>query len=182
MIRVSADTALKNREAANRHARESYKSARSIGDIPKIQKPRRRAACKKDLELFCRTYFPARFPLPFSGMHREVLDIMYQVQTRGDCYALAMPRGSGKTTLCEALCLSSALYGFHHFIVLFGSNKSAAVNLIESLKVELESNDLLYEDFPEVCHPIRALVVPASCITARGLGSSGVPRRSASPA
>ena len=31
------------------------------------------------------------------------------------------------------------------------------MDMLESIRVELDGNDRLLEDFPEVCHPIRSL-------------------------
>ncbi len=43
------------------------------------------------------------------------------------------------------------------FLVLVGADKEAAKALLDSIKIELETNDLLMDDFPEVCHAIRSL-------------------------
>ena len=68
-----------------------------------------------------------------------------------------MPRGSGKTTLAEAAVLWTTLYGYRRFAVAIGSDASSALEIIDSVKRELECNDFLYEDFPEVCYPIRCI-------------------------
>jgi hypothetical protein len=68
-----------------------------------------------------------------------------------------MPRGSGKTTLVEAAILWAALYGHRRFAVALGVSAAAAAELLDSIKVELEFNEPLGEDFPEVCLPVRAL-------------------------
>lgn len=75
----------------------------------------------------------------------------------GGQYALAMPRGSGKTSLCEAAAIWAIVYAHRRFVVMVGSTKEAAEELLEGVRVELESNDLLNEDFPEVCFPVQSL-------------------------
>ncbi|MBI5865600.1 MAG: phage terminase large subunit family protein [Planctomycetes bacterium] len=76
---------------------------------------------------------------------------------QGGLFAMAMPRGSGKTSLCEIACLWALVYGHREFVALSGSDEEHAANMLDSIKVELEANDQLLDDFPEVCFPIRAL-------------------------
>ena len=49
------------------------------------------------------------------------------------------------------------LYGHRQYVLFLGANAEMADMAIESIKMELAENDLLYEDFPEVCHAIRHL-------------------------
>ena len=58
----------------------------------------------------------------------------------------AMPRGSGKTTLCETACLWALLYGHREFVALIGSDEDHAADMLDSIKSELENNVLLAED------------------------------------
>lgn len=75
----------------------------------------------------------------------------------GGLFAMATPRGFGKSCLCEIACLWAMLFGHRDFICLIGSDEGHAQSMLESIKTELDSNDLLLEDFPEVCYPIRSL-------------------------
>ena len=68
-----------------------------------------------------------------------------------------MPRGSGKSSLCEVAGIWSQLYGHREFLVLIGATEGAAVEMMDSIKTELETNEYLFADFPEVCYPIRQL-------------------------
>jgi hypothetical protein len=68
-----------------------------------------------------------------------------------------MPRGSGKTTLCEWACLWALLNGHRQFIVLIGSDQAIAEQMLDSIKSHLEQNELLAADYPEATYPIRAL-------------------------
>jgi hypothetical protein len=86
---------------------------------------------------------------------------------RGGLFATAMPRGSGKTTLAEVACIWATLCGHRDFAVLVGSDEGAATRMLDSIKTELESNDLLGEDFPEACYPIRASTGSPTAATAR---------------
>jgi len=70
---------------------------------------------------------------------------------------MAMPRGSGKSVLAESACIWSVLYGHRDFVCLIGSDEGHAMDMLESIKTELDGNDLLVEDFPEVVYPIQCL-------------------------
>jgi hypothetical protein len=70
---------------------------------------------------------------------------------------MAMPRGSGKTTICECACIWAVLYGHRDFVCLIGSDEGHAMDMLDSIKMELDGNDLLLEDFPEVVYPIQCL-------------------------
>lgn len=125
--------------------------------MPSVANPRRRIACTKDFRKFCEEYFPNTFPLAWSDDHLRVIKKIECAVLEGGLFALAMPRGSGKTSLCEIACLWAAIYGHREFIALIGADEGLAEKMLDSIKVELESNDELLADFPEVCYPIRRL-------------------------
>jgi len=70
---------------------------------------------------------------------------------------MAMPRGSGKTTICECACIWAALNGHREFVCLIGSDEGHAMDMLDSIKMELDGNELLLADYPEVVFPIQAL-------------------------
>ncbi len=61
------------------------------------------------------------------------------------------------SSLAECACLWAMLYGHRDFVTLIGSDEGHALGMLESIRTELDANDLLLEDFPAACHPIRAL-------------------------
>ncbi|HID23605.1 MAG TPA: hypothetical protein EYP14_14570, partial [Planctomycetaceae bacterium] len=119
--------------------------------------PARKARAERDFRLFCEAYFPQTFYLPWSRDHLRVVARIEQAVLEGGLFAMAMPRGSGKTSLCETACLWALLYGHREFVALIGADEDHAVNMLNSIKSELENNDRLLEDFPEVVYPIRCL-------------------------
>lgn len=145
------------RERQAEISRERSASGREVGPIPPVVKPRRKARCRRSLKLFLETYLKGRFPLKWSPAHLTAIEKLERCVLAGGQFAYAMPRGSGKTTLAECGALFSVLYGHRRFVALIGATEDAAKEMLVSLKVELETNDLLAEDFPEVCHPIRML-------------------------
>lgn len=132
-------------------------AGRDIGDLPEIVNPERKESCKKDFRKFCESYFPTTFPLEWSADHIVVISKMENCVLNGGLFALAMPRGSGKSTLSEICAIWSLVYGHRGFVTLVGATESAALEMLDSIKTEFETNDLLLEDFPEVCFPIRQL-------------------------
>ncbi len=137
--------------------RKKRASVREIGPIPAVVNPERRAACERDLERFLKTYFAERFPLPFSADHREIISSLQTTVLEGGLFAMAMPRGFGKTTIVEATAIWAAVYGHRRFVVPLGKIIGAGVEMLDSIKSELETNEELAADFPEVCTPIRKL-------------------------
>ena len=61
------------------------------------------------------------------------------------------------STLAETAAVWSMLYGHREFVTLIGATESAALEMLDSIKTELEVNERLAEDFPEVCYPIAQL-------------------------
>ena len=140
----------------DRQAEQSL-AGRDIGPLPEVVNPDRKAACERNFQLFCESYFPETYALAWSPDHRKVIEKIETAVLRGGLFALALPRGSGKTTITESAALWSMLYGHREFVVLIGATESAALELLDSLKTELEVNERLAEDFPEVCYPVAQL-------------------------
>jgi hypothetical protein len=136
---------------------ELRSQARDIAPLPEVVDPDRRNRATDALRVFCETYFPEQFTLGWSEDHLRVLEQIERAVKNGGLFAMAMPRGSGKTTISECAAVWSLLCGYRSFIVLIGASEKHATEIMESLKTELETNDLLAEDFPEAIHAIRKL-------------------------
>lgn len=152
------DSGNRKREAAIRRSRVAYAGAAEIGEIPPVKDPARKEACRLDLILFLQTYFPHSTGLsPFGDDHRRMILSIQQCELEGGKFANAIYRGGAKTTITENSALHAELYGHRKFVGVFGADKSLASQMIDSIQMELFTNDLLYEDFPEVCHAVRHL-------------------------
>ncbi len=145
------------KEAARKRSAEASTSGRDIGMIPKVARPERRKKCERDLALFLKTYFPLVFDLPWSEDHLQIIRKIETALLLGGLFAMAMPRGTGKTAICEHAAIWATFYGYRSFPVLVGDGKEAAAEILTVIKNEIETNELLAEDFPEVCYPVRAL-------------------------
>lgn len=146
---------LKERAAARNRAQSE--AGRDIGELPAVTNPERKARARNDFRFFCEAYFPRTFHLPWSPDHLKVIARIEQAVLYGGLFALAMPRGSGKTSIAECACLWAVLYGHREFVCLIGASEVHAVEMLDSIKMELEGNDLLAGDFPEAVYPIACL-------------------------
>ena len=133
------------------------RSEREIEIPPCANRLRRNKAVKAGLERWLRVYLPESFPLPFSADHKQDLATMDRAIKRGGLFAQACPRGDGKTTRTEGATLYAVLNGYRSFVVPIGADAAAANEMMDSIKSELESNELLLADYPEACVPIAAL-------------------------
>ncbi len=60
------------------------------------------------------------------------------------------PRGHGKTTRAEAYLLWNAIFEKHKNIMVIAASKEAAEEILENIKLEVEENEKLLEDFGEL--------------------------------
>jgi len=149
-----------HRERALARSKAQSLSGRDIGELPEVVDPQRKARAEcggGGFRFFCETYFAQTFTMAWSDDHLKVIAKIEQAVLEGGLFAMAMPRGSGKTTLCEMACLWAILIGARGFVALIGADEEHAANMLDSIKAELENNELLLADFPEVVYPIHCL-------------------------
>jgi hypothetical protein len=132
--------------------------ATDIYPVPEVLDQSRKDAAEFNFQVFNETYLSKRFTLRWAKTHYHSMEVMQNAVLRGDGqYAFADPRGSGKTSLSEALALWCLLYGHRKFVLVMGATAAHAIEIFQSINIEIETNLLLLDDFPEVCYPIRML-------------------------
>jgi hypothetical protein len=141
----------------SRRNEDTSEDAREIGPPPDVVNGPRRASGEEDLAVFLKTYFPNAFPLPWCPDHLKVISALQTAIVHGGLFAMAMPRGSGKTTIAIRAAIYAILYGYRRFVCLIAASEPSAKRLLRSLQDELRFNELLAEDFPEALHCLRAL-------------------------
>ncbi|MFV0443035.1 MAG: hypothetical protein ACK5Q5_05660 [Planctomycetaceae bacterium] len=94
-----------HKDRAARRSAELSAAGRDIGDLPAISDPARRSKAATNFQFFCESFFPQSFHLAWSDDHLKVLRKIEQAVLQGGLFAMAMPRGSGKTTICECACI-----------------------------------------------------------------------------
>ena len=147
-------------EARKQRERERQASQSLAGAgvvIPPVRDPARRAEAELSLRAFCEHYFQDRFPLAWAPHHLIELEQIESVVTHGGRQAVGDPRGDGKTTRLEVGVLWAVITGRHQYAALLTAVGKHSHKRITTIKVALLTNDLLYEDFPEVCAPIRKM-------------------------
>jgi len=147
----------KQKQQAGTWSRNLSAAGRDIGEIPSVADKARRDRCEHDFRAFCESYGRDSFPLAWSPDHLTAIAKIEAAVLMGELFAFAMPRGSGKSTLCEWACIWAMLYGHRPFVMLIGSDQAIACQMLDSIKSHLEQNDLLLEDFPAACYPVRAM-------------------------
>jgi hypothetical protein len=148
----------RQRNAANRNSLEKSEDKRDIAPgYPGSGDKALLAACERDLERFCKSYFPNAFSLPWSKDHLKAIERLQSITLDGGLFALAMPRAAGKTTLAVRTALWALLYKHRRFVCLIGATEDHAKGLLKHFKTELTFNPLLYRDFRWVSYPLVRL-------------------------
>ena len=163
----------RKREASATREKEKSRKGRDVGQChpedyvgrcacqecggPKCRRPARKKRAAASLRKFCEEYFPLRFKKAWSPDHLKVIAKLEKAIRNGGLFALAMPRGSGKSTLIEVAVLWAILYGHRRYVVVIGSTETAATKILCNIVLELETNELLHEDFPLATYPIRCV-------------------------
>lgn len=145
--------------------REFVSRAAEIGAPSAPKRPAEVRACAKDLLRFGYAYFRmADLPPGIGLLSRDpssiVTDYVARLQDMilvGGRSSIAVPRGYGKTTWAKIATLWGLLYGHIHYAVLFASDNGKAKQIIADIRAQLESNDLLDDDFNAATRPVRAL-------------------------
>lgn len=148
----------RHREAMRQKSRVQTALAAELGELPPPKNPERREACRENLCLFLATYFPHTTGLyPFSDDHKRIIQRIQSAALHGGRIVNAFYRGGGKTTIGENSAIWMTIYGHRRFVPIFSADAKSAGIIVDSIKMELAENDLLHEDFPEVCEAVRKL-------------------------
>lgn len=145
------------RESSLFHIRANSESIRDIAPLPNEINWERRLACKLDFKLFCKTYLPNTFALGWSESHLVCIQRILQVYLETGKFALAMPRGHGKTALCRASLIWGTTYGHKFFPFVIGSAQPKGVASLSYVKMAWYGSAELQRDFPEIAYPIHSL-------------------------
>ena len=115
----------------------------------------RRNHARESLVGFIRTYLAGSlFSFPPEGKMCEALSEMESSLTSSRPYNIELPRGAGKTTAAEAMCLFLLSYGIRKFLVVISNNQRAAGNILNDLyHVVSDGSSAFAQDFPEICLP-----------------------------
>lgn len=147
----------KHKRAAAARIRTMSAAGREIGELPAVKDPKRRKKASESLAYFAKVYFDQVFCLPWSDDHLKCISRIEEATTKGGLFALAMPRGSGKTSLCETATIWAAITGRREYTALIGASEAHAQKMLVNIKTALEKTDELVADFPELLWPVKCL-------------------------
>ena len=140
-----------------------------------ISELRRKAGSTSPLT-FAKAYLPSHLRLKPSRMHCDLFEMLQEVShQRGARLAIAAPRGHAKSTIVSlAYVLWCICYRTERYIMLISNTLDQASDFLSQIKSELDSNELLQEDFPEVCE-VPGSTPGSGVATARVPGPGGPP-------
>ena len=126
-------------------------------EIPECVNMSRRIEALADPVIFLRTYLSDRYSLEFGPHHQFIIDSIVSRARNGGRQAVAAPRGCGKSELVKGLLVYLTLAELIRFPLVVAATSQLAKRLFRDFRNKFATNRLLYEDFPEVCHPVRCL-------------------------
>lgn len=150
--RITEKERKRDRDAKN----AARADARAI-EIPQCANQKRRNAAISSLWDFGQTYFASKFYIEAAPVHRDLTTTLEKIIRDGGNEADVLPRGSAKTTWMEIAVMWAVFAGLRKFVVLVAGTGDMASGMLDSIKAEIETNEELAEDFPEICFPIREL-------------------------
>ncbi len=144
------------RDRDTRRKRELRAASKEV-QVPACEDPERRTLLESDDTEWLRYYFADLFWYPFTTQQLEMIEAIRNAILYGGDQSLAASRGEGKTKIFERMLLKYTLSGVVKFSVLFAATGSAAQDSLQSIMGEIETNERLRADYPEVCVPVLAL-------------------------
>lgn len=145
------------KDAARERAARQALAGRDVGPMPEIQNLDRREACRLSLRKFCEEYNPRPFYFGWSADHLDSLARIEEAVLTGALYAWAMPRGSGKTTICRMACLWAVSNAHVRYVYVIGANASKAGDTLDAIKTFVRFLPEYAADFPEIAYPIQQI-------------------------
>lgn len=96
------------------------------------------------------------FSSPWSDGHRAVLAKIESAINSGGLFALAMPRGHGKSTILKWATLYCLLTGLRKYVVAVAATAEMAQAVIEFCRQQIQESESLHEHYPHVTRYARA--------------------------
>jgi hypothetical protein len=136
-------------------------ASRKLARMVKHVDPDSKIIAKRDkleasLHDWLRHFGAEAFESKFSDDHLKILSKLETAVNDGGMFALAMPRGHGKTTICKWAALYVLLTGKRKYVVLVAATAEMAQALVEFCRAQITENDLLHEYYPHVTTYARA--------------------------
>jgi len=105
-------------------------------------------------DIYAKTFFPDRFSLPFSDLHRQIFDVIDAKNPDGTPkyrkVVIKAPRGIGKTSIAKTLADKRIRYRDAKYIVYLGKTFDFAVQQTENIKNGMLQNKLANKLFGSI--------------------------------
>lgn len=106
-----------------------------------------------DIEYFGKAYFPDYYMYEVPKFHRDLYKLLCEIENGrgGRKIVKAWPRGFAKTTIIAFIFpIHAGLYEKKRFTLLVGDTQTQAENFLGNIKVEIEENEYIQQDFGNV--------------------------------
>jgi len=152
-----------DREAVSRSLKQSklVEASRKLARIVKHTDPdpktkAQRTRLEKSLTAWMKYHGGEAFDQPFSDDHKRVIDKIETALNKGGLFAVAMPRGHGKSTILKWATLYCILTGRRKFVVIVAATAEMAQAVIEFVRQQIQESDTLHAHYPHVSTYARA--------------------------
>jgi len=163
------------RESNLSHQRNRAQNVQDIGPPPKKPRTKKwktaRLQSDESLQRHLEICYPEAFPLEWSEDHLRLFPAIERAADVGLLKALAMPRGSGKTSIMVRAGLWALLTGRRKYCCIVAATEIAARQLLKGIKAEILYNPQLAEYYGRELHCL--IQMEGQSIRARGQRSSG---------
>lgn len=135
-------------------------SLRDIGQIPDIANPKERERAKWDLRYHLERYHEEKWYLGWCNDHLRLVKLLqdsFLNESPDELIAVAMPRGSGKTSISRCAVEWGVLHGHLQWPILLEADADAYMKQMRAFAVTFRSKQLLAEDFPETIWVIQQM-------------------------
>jgi len=125
-----------------------------IDPEPKVKAQRTRL--EKSLTKWMKHHGGEAFDLPFSSDHKKNIAKIETAINGGGMFALAMPRGHGKTTILKYTMLYCMLTGRRKYVVVIAATSEMAHDIIDFVRRQMQESDTLHVHYPHVTTYVHA--------------------------
>lgn len=140
------------------YSRRKSNEAADLGKMPPCLRPDDVRRWRYDLNAFLREAFPNSTGLkPFAQCQIDANLRLEEALVHGGRLLDLEPRGYAKSARSVRAAIWALCYGHRDYVVLLSPNARLRTQNMVAIKSELEDNQILFEAFPHLCYPIRAL-------------------------
>lgn len=135
----------------------SRKLARIIRHTdPSATDKAKRTKLEKSLESWMRFHGGEAFSSPFSADHKKAIAKIETAVNSGGLFALAMPRGHGKSTILKWATIYVLLTGRRKYVVTVAATAELSQAVVEFVRQQIQESDTLHAHYPHVTTYARA--------------------------